>query len=104
MVPSVMPATMIEGARIAGDPRPPLPHSILQLMVAQGVRSTRVVARMCLSTGGLPTSIALLKRSGYPEADRRIEEAMRGWRYRPYLMNGKPVPVCTAVTFDYRLK
>jgi hypothetical protein len=26
---------------------------------------------------------------------------MRQWAYRPYLINGKPVPVCTAVTFIY---
>ena len=26
------------------------------------------------------------------------------WRYKPYLVNGKAVPVCTAVTFIYSQK
>jgi hypothetical protein len=26
------------------------------------------------------------------------------WRYKPYNVNGKPVPVCTAVTFIYSQK
>jgi hypothetical protein len=29
---------------------------------------------------------------------------MRNWRYKPYLVNGKAVPVCTAVTFIYSQK
>jgi hypothetical protein len=30
--------------------------------------------------------------------------AMKGWSYRPYLLNGKAVPVCTAVKFIYSQK
>jgi hypothetical protein len=29
---------------------------------------------------------------------------MRTWTYRPFLVNGKPAPVCTAVTFIYSQK
>jgi hypothetical protein len=27
---------------------------------------------------------------------------MRTWRYRPFMVNGRRVPVCTSVTFIYR--
>jgi hypothetical protein len=26
---------------------------------------------------------------------------MNAWKYRPFMVNGKAVPVCTAVTFIY---
>jgi hypothetical protein len=33
--------------------------------------------------------------------DAKIMREMRRWAYRPYTVNGKAVPVCTAATFIY---
>jgi hypothetical protein len=27
---------------------------------------------------------------------------MNGWRYRPFVSDGKPTPVCTPITFIYQ--
>ena len=47
----------------------------------------------------------MLKSTGFPAYDNKILSKMRGeWRYKPYMVNGKAVPVCTAVTFIYSQK
>ena len=43
----------------------------------------------------------MLKSTGFGAYDSKIQSEMRSWRYRPYMMNGRAVPVCTAVTFIY---
>ena len=44
----------------------------------------------------------MLKSTGFPAYDSKIQSKIRGeWRYEPYNVNGKAVPVCTAVTFIY---
>jgi hypothetical protein len=34
--------------------------------------------------------------------DRHIRETMQAWRYSPFLLDGAPAAVCTAVTFIYQ--
>jgi hypothetical protein len=44
----------------------------------------------------------MVKSTGFPAYDSKISNTIHGeWRYRPYNVNGKAVPVCTAVTFIY---
>jgi hypothetical protein len=46
-----------------------------------------------------------LKTTGFPSYDNKIVSTIRGeWRYRPFMVNGKATPVCTAVTFIYSQK
>ena len=47
-------------------------------------------------------SVNQLKSTGFPPYDQKIINTIRGeWRYRPFMVNGKAAPVCTAVTFIY---
>jgi hypothetical protein len=48
--------------------------------------------------------IKKLKGTGFANYDTIIETGMARWRYKPYQVNGKAVPVCTAVTFIYSQK
>ena len=43
-----------------------------------------------------------LKSTGYPGYDQTLQNAILAWQFRPYEVDGKPVPVCTAVTFVYK--
>jgi TonB family protein len=67
-----------------------------------GKRRIIAVVKMCLGTGGRVSRLQVLKSSGFPAYDRKIERTMKMWRYRPFKVNGKAVPVCTAVTFIYK--
>jgi hypothetical protein len=43
----------------------------------------------------------MMKSTGFENYDQKIVQAMHDWRYRPFLHDGKPTPVCTAATFVY---
>jgi len=58
--------------------------------------------KLCISSSGRIQSIATLKSTGVPTYDHKLIRDMREtWRYRPFLLEGVPLPVCTAVTFIY---
>ena len=67
---------------------------------------TRVVAaiKLCVDATGKVARVVLLKSSGYPAYDQKIVTETKAWEYKPYVVDGKPVPVCTALTFVYSLK
>jgi outer membrane biosynthesis protein TonB len=61
--------------------------------------------KLCITVGGEVQSVKQLKSTGFPAYDSRILSTIQGsWRYKPYNVNGKAVPVCTAVTFIYSQK
>ena len=115
-----------EGGRIAAefpsDPDAPLPQAVapseLEKNRIKGDRNIvpdefekraiapeeKVVARlkMCIDREGKVSQVRILKASGYPGYDRKIETELRAWEYKPFLVDGKPTWVCTAVTFIYK--
>lgn len=72
----------------------------------QSAGETRVIAsaKLCIDTAGEVSEVRILKSSGYPSYDETIVSEMNQWAYRPYEIDGKPVAVCTAVTFIYSQK
>jgi protein TonB len=42
--------------------------------------------------------------SGHPLFNQAALDAVKQWRYRPTLLNGKAVPVLTTVTVTFRLQ
>lgn len=102
--PRVVVAHLIEGQRIAGNPQIAAPESVRAVMQRQGARRAVGSIEMCLSRTGAVSNLKLLRSTGYPEYDSALIAGMRTWRYRPYrLDSGAAVPVCTVVTFVYRL-
>ena len=72
----------------------------------QADKRDRVIAsfKLCLDDKGAVNTVTLLKSSGYSAYDATITRELQKWAYRPYQVNGKAVPVCTAVTFIYSQK
>jgi len=61
--------------------------------------------KLCITAEGNINTVSKLKSTGFPAYDDKIITTIRGeWRYRPFTVNGKPTPVCTAVTFIYSQK
>ncbi|WP_157467788.1 energy transducer TonB, partial [Edaphobacter aggregans] len=60
-----------------------------------------VVMRAVISKDGTVTRVDVL------EGPRRLRnsasEAVRTWRYRPHLLNGRPVDVATTITVEFSL-
>lgn len=101
----VLPSRLVEGRRIAGDPQIQPPDAVRTHMLRSGQGEARGTVEMCLDAAGRVSSLRMLLSTHHPAYDARLLERMRTWRYRPYRMaDGDAVPICTAVTFIYRVR
>jgi periplasmic protein TonB len=99
--PKIVPQVALEAQRISGEKDIQPPNDVATTISRSGKGVVGVV-KMCLSSGGSVQKLNVLKSTGYPGYDNKIKTKMREWRYRPFMVNGKAVPVCTSVTFIYR--
>ena len=91
------------GTRTQGNELIPLPASARLQMSVQRLTETQATVQLILSRDGRPTSVNLLRSSGFPEVDSRLVEQLKSWRYEPLRVNGTAVPFSTQVTFRYLL-
>ena len=99
--PLVVPQVALEAQRVAGEKNLMPGQADAKAMAASG-KGTVGVVKMCLDDKGVPAQLTLLKSTNYPDYDARINAGMRAWRYEPFRVEGKPVPVCTSVDIIYR--
>jgi len=80
-----------------------LQHRVQPVYPAQA-QAMHIEGNVILSaTVGEDGSVRSLKVvSGHPMLARAAEEAVRQWRYRPALLNGKPVAMETRVTISFK--
>jgi periplasmic protein TonB len=102
--PPVVAPHLLAGNRIAGNDRIVPPEPVRLAMRRADQSQVVAVIKMCLASDGRVRSLEAISSSGYPQYDAEILREMRAWRYRPYEVDGAPVPVCTAVTFVFRLQ
>jgi hypothetical protein len=99
--PVNVPPTLLEGQRTAGN-KVILPDEATKRAIKQSGKDKVVgVWKLCIDTNGSVLSITMLKSTGFAGYDKTITSEMRTWKYRPYLVNRKAQPVCTAATFIY---
>jgi TonB family protein len=96
-----VPPNELEANRIRGN-KNIMPDEFVKRAI-QAAGETRVVAsaKLCIDTAGEVSEVRILKSSGYPGYDETIVSEMKQWGFRPYEVDGKPVAVCTAITFIY---
>jgi periplasmic protein TonB len=86
---------VIQGRKLSGtDPRYPA------IAIAAHVQGTIVLAAIISRTGAIEN---LRLVSGPLMLAPAAEDAVRTWRYRPYLLNGEPVEVETTVNVVFHL-
>ncbi|HEY0477235.1 MAG TPA: TonB family protein [Kofleriaceae bacterium] len=101
--PAVVAPAMLQALRISGETQLH-PSTVTQNQMARDGKSrVEGIINLCVATSGAVTSLTQRSSTGYPEYDQRLLEAVRDWRYRPYLVNGAPVPVCSIVRFVYTM-
>jgi len=103
--PQVVPPTALEASRVSGE-KNIVPDDVTKTEISRSGKDRLIGSfKLCLSTAGEIASVTQLKSTGFGAYDRKILNTIRGeWRYKPFEVNGKPVPVCTAVTFIYSQK
>lgn len=98
---ATVPPGTLETLRLAGTKTIAADAQTRADMIAAGKPKVIASLKICLDDAGTVRSTATLKSSGFPAYDRRLLSETRGWVFRPYKVNGKAVPVCTAYTFIY---
>ena len=58
-----------------------------------------VLAKLCVRSDGQVERVSLL-RGADPTLDPLVIATLQTWRYRPYSVNGRPVPFCTNVRYE----
>ena len=103
--PQIVPPTALEASRIAGD-KMIHPDDVTKTEIGRSGKDKLVGSfKLCLKVDGTINSVSQVKSTGFAAYDNKIMSTIRGeWRYRPFNVNGKAVPVCTAVTFIYAQK
>jgi len=102
--PQIVPVTALEASRLTGD-KNIVPDVATQKEIHRSGK-TKVVAafKLCVTVSGAISSVVTLKSSGFPAYDADLTAGIRTWTYRPFLVNGHAVSVCSAVTFVFTQK
>jgi periplasmic protein TonB len=104
--PKVVPPTVLEAQKISGG-IPPLPPTVKEAaFVTLGNQPGQLTAifKVCVGPSGAIAEATLVKSSGAPALDEFIKQSLQTWRYRPYMVNGKPTPICGTKVFNVRLE
>lgn len=100
--PPIVPPTAFEEQRIVGD-KYIFPDDDTKAALAESGRTQLVIPiKVCVSSTGGVTIVSVLKASGFPAYDEKLRATIKTWRYRPFLVDGAAVPVCSIVQFVYR--
>jgi TonB family protein len=91
------------GRRISGETDIQPSDETQSLMIFEGVTGVSGTIALCVSPSGVVAEERMWKSTGYDDYDEKLLAAVHEWRYRPYLHDGTPVPVCSTVEFKYKL-
>jgi hypothetical protein len=97
----MVPPPALDKLRISGE-RQIVPDDLTREAIEMaGNRSLVGVFRLCVDVHGAISSVSLIKSTRFDRYDQTILRGIRDWKYRPFLVDGKPAPVCTEVTYLY---
>ena len=100
--PASVASVALDANRIAGDKNIVPDDSTQTEMRRRGSDKVIGAFKLCLTTSGDIGSVSLVKSTGFTDYDWKIQTTIRNkWRYKPFLVNGTPSAVCTAVRFVY---
>jgi protein TonB len=103
--PATVAPTALDANRISGE-KLIVPDDVTKTEISRSGKDKLVgTYKLCITVDGNISSVSQLKTTGFASYDSKIQNTIRGeWRYRPFMVNGKAAPVCTAVTFIYSQK
>jgi protein TonB len=102
--PQTVAPQVLKGLRTSGETAIYPPGEVVQQMHRSGDLKTSASLKVCIGADGAVAAIGLLRSTRYPAYDEALLASARRWVYRPYTVNGRAVPVCSVVTFQYEMK
>jgi TonB family protein len=70
-------------------------------LLHSSTRHVRTAVKFCVDETGAVQEAVTVIASPLPKFDAIALRHVRAWRFHPYLIDGKPAPVCAASTFLY---
>lgn len=101
--PALVPPQVLAALQLSGERNVVPIERVQRTMRRDGVDRLQAAVKLCVGADGAVSSIIPVLRTRYPDHDAAIDAAIRGWQFRPYERDGIAVPVCSTVTFVYRL-
>jgi hypothetical protein len=97
-------STRLEPLRVRGS-RMVVPDAATKAKINE-TASRRAIGtfRLCLDDKGVPKDIEMIETTGYEAYDQKIRREMATWAYKPYVVAGTALAVCTTVVFIYSMK
>lgn len=93
--------------RVGGSVSPPWVISKVDPEFSEQARAEKfmgtVVVGLIVDTNGVPQNLHVIRGVGHG-LDEKALEAIRQYRFRPAMENGKPVPVRVNVEINFRIK
>jgi hypothetical protein len=100
--PQQVAPTALEARRLSGERNIVLDATTMGSITRAGIDKLVSIVKVCVTADGAIGSAEQMKNSGFPAYDDGIRATIRNsWRFRPYVVNGTPTPVCTALRFVY---
>ncbi len=97
----MMAPSTVAGYRVKGDSMIAPDDMDKWAMAEHEVSRVTYSGKICIGTDGHVASIRMLQSTGIPGYDRKIQRRISEWEYSPFMVNGRPVAVCTGVTMIY---
>lgn len=104
VAPPVVPPNVAKGLRISGNENIYPPETTRVEMMHQDKKMVQATVQVCVSSRGSVDNIRMLKRTGFQAYDEVLAREIREWKYKPYLVDGRPSPMCTVTVIIYRMK
>ncbi|MBA3455934.1 MAG: TonB family protein [Deltaproteobacteria bacterium] len=96
--------TVLQGLRVSGETQVHAPDTVKTMMLRDGRERSSGTLKLCIATDGGISSVSVAASTKYDAYDAKLVAAARAWRYKPYTVNGTPMPVCGMVTFVYTIR
>ena len=100
----MIPPTVLQGLRTSGETQVHAPDPVKTMMLRDGRERSVGTLKVCIATDGGISAVSVVGSTKYEAYDAKLVAAARAWRYKPYTVNGTPMPVCGVVTFVYTIR
>jgi len=101
--PPVIAPNRLEPLRIAGE-LTITPDDDVKLAAKQTGQELHGSFKFCLDETGHLTGVTMLQTTHVESYDAKIVAAMQRWAYRPVMVDGHAIAVCSAITFIFKAR
>ena len=97
-LPPAIDPRLLDPYRTAGD-KVIAPNGDVLTIARQTGQTIRASFKYCLDTSGRVANVVVLQSSNVPSYDLHVTTRMKRWAFKPVVLDGKPIEVCSAATF-----